>query len=129
DLDHADIITGVVWQIESEASMSDALRPAIDELVVRIQQHLDEVAELKRAVNALCKVMSTEPMYADIEQEQAQQQIGPTRPDLYYGMPLSTAVRRYLESRKRACGGEEILNALQQGGFDFDSLSWKDENR
>jgi hypothetical protein len=33
--------------------------------------------------------------------------------------------REYLESRKRACEAEEILSALERGGFDFSTQDWK----
>jgi hypothetical protein len=34
-----------------------------------------------------------------------------------------------LERRKQACSPEEILRGLEQGGFDFRALGWKDDDR
>jgi hypothetical protein len=109
--------------------MSDAIRPAIDEMVTQIKTKQDEIADLKRAVNVLCKVVHTDPMFPDVDAEQKLAQAGPTRPDLYYNKPLSTAVREYLEWRGQACSAEDIMKALEQGGFDFDALGWRENNR
>lgn len=108
--------------------MSDALRQAVDEIEAKIKVHLAEVADLKRAANALCRIIGTEPLYPDADQEQAAAS-GPSRPDIYYGKPLTTAAREFLEFRKRACAPEEILKGMEQGGFDFDGLGWKGEHR
>jgi hypothetical protein len=108
--------------------MSDALRQAVDEIEAKIKVHLAEVADLKRAANALCRIIGTDPLYPDTDQEQAAA-AGPSRPDVYYGKPLTTAAREFLEFRKRACAPEEILKGMEQGGFDFDGLGWKGEHR
>jgi hypothetical protein len=109
--------------------MSDSLQKAIDEMQVKLQAKLNEASELKKAINTLCSVMGTPAMYADVEAESASGAIGPTRPDIYYGKPLATAVKEYLEYRKQAVKPEDILSALVQGGFDFDAIEWNEKGR
>jgi hypothetical protein len=108
--------------------MSDALRTAVDEIQAKIKAHLDEVADLKRAANALSRIIGTDPPYPDADQDQ-ETATGPSRPDVYYGKPLTTAAREFLEFRKRACTPEEILKGMEQGGFDFEGLGWKGEHK
>lgn len=108
--------------------MSDALRQAIEEIQGKINSHQTEIADLKKAANALCRIIGSAPLYLDSEQDQSGA-VSPARADAYYGKPLSTAAREYLEFRKQACPPEEILKGLEQGGFDFDALGWKGEHR
>lgn len=103
--------------------MSEALSAAIEELTSLLEQQQQEVAETKRTINALRRRMKLEPLYEDVSPESVG---GPIRPDLYYGIPLSTAAQRFLESRKRACSAEDILAGLKQGGFNFKTLGWKE---
>lgn len=51
------------------------------------------------------------------------------RPDEYYGKGFATAAGAYLERRKQAVIAEDVLRALEQGGFDFDAIGWRKENR
>ena len=51
------------------------------------------------------------------------------RPDEYYGKGFATAAGNYMERRNHAVSHEDVLKALEQGGFDFDAIGWKDENR
>lgn len=109
--------------------MSESLQKAIEEMQTKLQSKLNEAAELKKAINTLCGIMETPPMYADVEAESASGAIGPTRPDIYYGKPLATAVKEYLEYRRQAVKPEDILSALVQGGFDFDAIQWNEKSR
>lgn len=108
--------------------MSDHLRGAIEELQSEISERLKEIAGMKQAVNQLCAVLKIDPIYHETEQE-GDGPVSPARADAYYGKPLSTAAREYLEFRKKACAAEDILAGLQQGGFDFDAIGWKGEHR
>ena len=51
------------------------------------------------------------------------------RPDEYYGKGFATAAGDVMARRKQAITHEEVLRALTAGGFDFDALGWKEENR
>ena len=105
--------------------MKEKLNAAIEVLIDQLQTQLEEVRETKKMINALRKRMGEEPMFSDIEESGT----AVTRPDLFYGKPLATAVQEYLEIRKRACTAEEILAGLEQGGFDFRALEWKEKDR
>lgn len=108
--------------------MSDHIRLAIEEIQGQISERLKEIAGLKQAVNSLCAVLKVDPLYQDIDQESSGV-VSPKRADAYFGKPLSTAGREYLEFRKQACSSEDILAGLVQGGFDFDAIGWKGEHR
>src|SRR6266702_2736821 len=56
------------------------------------------------------------------------------RADQFYGRPLATCAQEYLDQRKKATGEQacdvaEILKALEQGGFDFRAVGWRDNDR
>jgi hypothetical protein len=105
--------------------MSDRLAAAIEELEEHLAQQLNEAVETKKMINSLCKRMNLEPRYEDVNVETS----GAIRSDQFYGKPLASAASEYLERRKRALSAEEILKALEEGGFDFDAQGWKDKDR
>ncbi len=105
--------------------MEDKISPAIEALEQQLQRQLEDVAETKKTINALCKALGKEPMYADVAPERVT--AGPLRRDQYYGRPLSTVAQEFLERRKEACTPHEITNGLRAGGFDFKSLGWGQE--
>ncbi len=78
--------------------MSEKFSAAIEELQTQLEQQQQDVADTKKMINALRK-----------------------------RKPLATAAQEYLERRKQACPAEDIMRGLEQGGFDFDVLGWKDE--
>lgn len=105
--------------------MSDRLNAAIEELQSQLEDQLREVAETKKTINLLCKRAGREPLHMDV----AVEQVGSLRPDQFYGKPLSTAAQEYLERRKQASSAEDIMRGLEQGGFDFRALDWKEKDR
>lgn len=105
--------------------MSDRLSAAIDELEEHLARQLAEAADTKKTINSLRKAMGLEPKYTDTTVEAS----GSIRPDQYYGKALATAAADYLERRKQAASAEEIMRGLEQGGFDFESTSWKEKDR
>jgi len=107
--------------------MKEKLNAAIDVLIEQLQQQVQQVAETKKMINSLRQRMGEEPLYPDVSPESVVG--GGSRRDLYYGKPLATAAQMYLERRKQACEAEEILNGLEQGGFDFAALGWKEKDR
>jgi len=110
--------------------MKAELSPAVEALRNQLQEQLTEANETKKMINALLKRMGEDPEFPDLE---VGQQIrlggGVARPDQYYGKPFATAAQEYLERRKQACSAEDIMKALEQGGFDFRALGWKDNDR
>jgi hypothetical protein len=111
-----------------QIQMDDALQKVLSDIQAKIQFHLDEIRKLKRTANSLADLTGDSPIYSDVEEEGATG-LGPGRADAYYGKPLATAAREYLEFRRRAVAVEEILKGLEQGGFDFDALGWAESGR
>jgi len=100
---------------------------AIEVLQEQLQSLVRDVAERKRMINSLRASIGEPPLYSDVVVEQLGDAVG--RADEFYGQPLSTCVRAYLERRKQACTAAEILAGLQRGGFDFDAAGWKEKDR
>jgi hypothetical protein len=115
----------VVLSIRGWYHMSDKLNAAIEVLQSQLEQQLQEATETKKMINALRKRMGLDALYTDI----ATEQVGPVRPDQYYGKPLATAAQEFLERRKQACPAEEIMRGLTDGGFDFDATGWKEKDQ
>jgi len=106
------------------------LSPAVEALRSQLQEQLEEANETKKMINALLKRMGEKPEFPEAESGQMQLRMnGATRPDQYYSKPFATAAQEYLERRKQACSADEILKGLEQGGFDFKALGWKDKDR
>ena len=113
--------------------MANNLEAAIGDLTAKLQQQMNEVSETKKAINVLMKMVGKDPMFPDENPEQVGASFN-IEPDQYYGRPLATCVQEYLEARKKATGKkaiqvEDILAALEQGGFDFKAAGWRDNDR
>jgi hypothetical protein len=106
--------------------MDDATQKVLADIQTRIESLLEEVSKLKKTANMVADLAGQSPLYADVEEDS--KAVGPTRADAYYGKPLATAVREYLEFRRQAVPVEDIQKGLEQGGFDFDS-SWPKASR
>jgi len=112
--------------------MSDAEEFALvsGRLVKRIDVLETELAQKKRLVNELCKEYGHSPRYPDVEQPKVAS-LGTLSRDQFYGRPMATVVREYLEMRgpsnrggRGAASVNEIYDALSTGGFKFET---KDE--
>ena len=108
--------------------MDEKLNGAIEVLVEKLREKEREVIEAKKMINSLRHMNGEAPLFSDA-QLQDSSTVNPSRPDLYYGKPITTACREYLELRKQACQAEEIQRGLEHGGFDFDSQGWKEKDR
>jgi hypothetical protein len=97
--------------------MSDYLRKAIEDLERKLQAHLDEASETKKAINLLCKQLGEPPRFEDVSSGIIKG--SSVRADQFFKKPLATAVREYLEMKGSAATVDEIYDALQRGGFEF----------
>jgi hypothetical protein len=102
--------------------MDSATQKVLADIQTRIQSLLEEVTKLKKTANMVADLAGQNPLYADVDEDS--RAVGPTRADAYYGKPLASAVREYLEFRRQAVPVEDIQKGLEQGGFDFDSTGW-----
>jgi hypothetical protein len=111
--------------------MKAELSPAVDALRAQLREQLAEADETKKMINSLLRRMGEEPEFSDsdLNQQQTIRSASGVRADQYYGKPFATAAQEYLERRRQACSAEEILRGLEQGGFDFRPLGWKDTDR
>jgi hypothetical protein len=107
--------------------MSEKLTAAVEALQEELQKQLSEVADTKRMINGLLRRMGQEPLYADETESVHSSTI---RASQFYGKPLATAAREYLEmsSQRDARTPDEILAALKKGGFDFAMTEWKEKD-
>jgi hypothetical protein len=102
--------------------------PAIGRLVAEVDKRDAETWEMKRTVNKLCSFAGLPPKYADNGTDGGGGSRGPLRADQFYGKPLATAVREYMEMRGApSTGGQgaatvkDIFLALKEGGYAFDT--------
>ena len=107
--------------------MNEKLASAVEALQEELQAKTQEIVETKKMINGLRRRMGQEPLYTDVEL--AEVGGGTVKPDAYYGVPLSTAARLFLERRKSAVTVEEVMRGLEAGGFDFKALQWKESDR
>lgn len=106
--------------------MSEPFKQVISEMQSRLEAKLQEVTELKKLINALCKQAGIDPIYPDESVEQPQHKVSTLRPDSFFGKPFATAVRELLEMNKHPMSAEEILDGLKRGGYVFE---WKELHR
>jgi hypothetical protein len=107
--------------------MDDKLNAAVEVLLGQLDAVNNQAFGIKTTINGLMKSMGKPPMFQDVEIEQR-----PTmqiRKDEFYGKPLATAAAEYLQRRKEALPIEDILAALEQGGFDFRTVDWQKDDR
>ena len=104
--------------------MTDHISKTIADLELRLATQQEEVSRLKRTINDLCSLDGRPPRYPDVE-EKSNPTISSLRSDQFYGRPLATVVREFLEMRKTANLGpasvNEIYDTLIAGGFKFET--------
>src|SRR5437773_2529987 len=108
----------------------DHVRKTVDTLIERAEELERDLLDTKRMVNQLLTKVLHEPARYTLEPDPAEAAPvhGNWRVDEFYGLPLSSAVKRILLSRKAAGLGAatvaEIYAAMTAGGYNFET---KDE--
>jgi len=105
--------------------MDNQFTPAIAALQNKLAEQHRAVLDTKRSINLLLRMAGEEPQYAEDDDPSS----SAVRPDQFYGKSLTAAAAEYLAMRKQACQPAEIVRALEMGGFDFDVMPWKREDR
>src|SRR5437660_11834952 len=100
--------------------MADEFASAIAALEAKLAEQHRAILDTKRSINLLLKMAGKSAQY----QEDEDPSTSAVRPDQFYGKGLTTSAAEYLAMRKQACQPDEILRALEMGGFDFDMLPW-----
>jgi hypothetical protein len=109
--------------------MDDKLRDALDVLAGRVEAKAKELADLKRMVNGLAREAGMEAPYPDADVTDNTTLGAAIRSDQFYGKSPIVAAREYLEMRGRAVAPDEVVRALERGGFDFDAQGWDEKMR
>lgn len=100
-------------------------------VVGRLIKTIDELegalTQKKRLVNELCQEYGRPLRFAEVESVRSRG-VGTLKRDQFYGKPLATAIREYLEMRGPSDKGglgaaavNEIFSALTEGGFKFET--------
>ncbi|MEE8548504.1 MAG: hypothetical protein V3S74_03420 [Alphaproteobacteria bacterium] len=104
--------------------MTGDFDPAIQRVIKDVGDLERSLLEKKRFANQLCEYAGRPALYADTEASETVS-VGSIRPDQFYGQPLATAIRGYLEMRQTSRLGaaqvREIFEALKAGGFKFEA--------
>ena len=107
--------------------MSDHILKTIEDAKAELQKHEQAVVKTKKLINQLCAFAGMEAMFQDSELEANNTSGAIIRKNAFYGRPLATCVREYLEGRKARGLGEatldEIMSALKDGSFDLSTIS------
>ena len=99
----------------------------LEQMVDEIRTKQTALDNQKRAANTFFRERNEpEPFAIDDPDAGAFLRI---RPDEDYGKGFATAAGNYMERRKVAVTHDEVLRSLEQGGFDFEAIGWKKENR
>ena len=106
--------------------MNETLVTALGELEGRLEQKLAEVKELKTAINALCRQVGQQARYQEADEVRGPVPIGPAE---FFGLSPLKAAKRYLELIDEVRTPEQIVAALEGGGFDFDAHGWNTKKR
>ena len=103
--------------------MKDDILNTIEVLTGRVRAKEEEANKLKKLVNELCGEAGVPVRFADVSEVGAS--LSAIRPDLFYSLTLTAAIRNYLDLRKAANLGAasvlEIFRAIKDGGYKFDT--------
>jgi hypothetical protein len=105
--------------------MTDDLNPAITKLEQALADVERKANGLRDAINLLCEQAGLPPRYSASTGVDGGPKITSIKPDTFYGKKQQTAIREYLEMRKRAGDGpatpRQIFDALKDGGYQFEA--------
>ncbi len=104
--------------------MHDHVKKTIDDLEVDLRTKEEAVRSVKLMINQLCKLAGVPERHV-VEGAGSAPAVTSIRPDQFYGRPLATVVREYLEMRRAANLGPvkipELFDALKSGGYLFET--------
>jgi hypothetical protein len=97
--------------------MAEGINKAIEELEKKLEGIMRQASDIKKAINQLLALDDQPIRYEDTDvQVKGKVSIAPVP---FFGKPLATAVRDFLNLRGQAVPLTEIHKALKQGGFQF----------
>lgn len=107
--------------------MSEEVLKTIELVQGQIRELEGQLVKKRRIVNDLCPLAGRQPIYPDSD---FSDQSG-TRPDEYYGVPLTDAMQRVLEKRRHlgAASVNDLYDALKAGGYSFKTSNEENAKR
>ena len=111
------------------AADDQALTQLLNSMLQDVADMEAKLEQKKRLVNEICIDRGQPPRFTEVGGSHARAMVGlGSRRDQFYGKPLATAMREYLEMRGRSDRGglgaatiNEIYAALVDGGFKFET--------
>ncbi len=110
------------------SSPDNALQSAVEVLLAKLEAQEQTVRDTKKMINDLLRHIGKEPMFADLAEPSSTRSMS-IRPDQFYGRPLATVAKEVLEAKGHAMPAQDIMDALERGGYDFDAQGWKEKDR
>ncbi len=125
--------------VQDSSSSVEAVRKVIEQYESKRTQQLGEVTRVERLINELLSDIGEPAKYQIIVEGTGSAAGhssvtgvggGKRKRSRYYGKPLATAVRAFLETLdEQPATPIELLAELESGDFDFDGMGWQKENR
>jgi len=103
--------------------MTDEYKPAIAKLYEDLEKASAKVADIKKTINMLSALSGESEPFNDVEPTAISGKIS-LRADQFFGKSFASSAKEYLRMKGQAATAEEILKALEDGGFEFPS-NWK----
>lgn len=107
--------------------MSDHILKTIEQAKEQLHKQEEAVITTKKLINQLCAFGGLPPEYQEAELQTSVMQAPLVRRNAFFGKPLATCVRDFLEMRRdkvvKEASLDEIVDALKEGGFDLDKIS------
>jgi hypothetical protein len=112
--------------------VSDHIEKTIEQAKEELLKQEQAVITTKRLINQLCSFAGNPPMYQEAELQTSTANAVTVRRNAFFGKPLATAVREFLEMRKdkpvKEASLNEIIDALKDGGFDLAKVSKNEDD-
>jgi len=116
--------------------MSDHIQKTIDDAMSELRKHEAAAIATKKLINHLCSFAKREPMFTDVDLDPSPGAVGQIKvqKNSFYGRPLATCIREYLEIRKKSGGVKEamlneIISALREGSFDLSQITTNEQDQ
>lgn len=103
--------------------MAEEYKPAIAKLYDELKEVSAKVVDIKKAINMLSALSGEPEPFTDISSPTISGKMT-IRADQFFGKSFASSAKEYLRIKGQAATAEEILKALEEGGFEFPT-NWK----
>jgi len=107
--------------LRGDKNMSTTINNAIEELQNILEQKNQEVLELKKTINMLCRQSGQSVIYENLDMENTAR--SGIKPDEFAGLNISEAIEKFLQIKGTSATPEDIYESLKKGGFGFSANS------